>query len=46
MRLNISKTVFEKTKEIAAELQAQSIPSIQKIASSVISAIIKSHLNL
>lgn len=41
-----SKTVFEKTKEIAAELQAQSIPSIQKIASSVISAIIKSHLNL
>lgn len=39
-----SKTVFEKTKAIATELQAQSIPSFQKIASSVISAIVQSHL--
>jgi len=40
-----SKTVFEKTKAIATELQAQSIPAFQKIASSVISAIIQAHLN-
>ena len=37
---------FEKTKAIAIELQAQSIPAVQKIASSVISAIIQARLNL
>lgn len=41
-----SKTVFEKTKAVAKELQAQSIPAVQRIAASVISAIIRSHLNL
>lgn len=41
-----NKSVFEKTKAIATELQAQSIPAVQKIASSVISAIIQARLNL